>query len=176
MNEPLNYNILFEIDGFKNYFVGTDGIYSEKRGKMKRLKAGINNRGYYRVNLCKDGKKYYKLVHRLIAEMFIKNPDNLPDVDHINHDKTDNRLENLRWVSHQDNGRNRVMSKNNTSGEQGVCFYKIGNCSYWIADWYNNERKHKFKYFPVKKYGDEKAKQLAIDFRKNMVDELYNRV
>ena len=59
--------------------------------------------GYYRVTL--NRKKYLK--HRLIAEQFIKNPDNLPQVDHINTNKTDNRLENLRWCSASDNLKNR---------------------------------------------------------------------
>jgi len=166
-------NYLIELEDFPDYFVGVDGIYSEMRGRMKKLKSSINNTGYYRVRLCKYGKKYHKSVHRLIAQTFIPNPDNLPQVDHINHNTQDNRLENLRWVTHSDNERNRSMSKNNTSGEQGVSFDKYNNN--WRAQWVDNQRKLRRKSFSINKYGDD-AKQLAINFRQKMVDELYNRV
>jgi hypothetical protein len=176
MNQTLNQNYLIELEEFPKYFVGVDGIYSEMRGKMKRLKVSIDKQGYYKVGLHKDGKQYDKRVHRLIIEMFIPNPDNLPQVDHINHNKTDNRIENLRWVTKKDNSRNHSMSKRNTSGEQGVCFGKRGNYSYWIAHWIDNQGKKKSKYFPIKKYGDTQAKKLAIEYRKKMVDKYYNRV
>ena len=66
-------------------------------------KERMDSKGYIRVKL--DGRTYPK--HRVIAEQFIPNPDNLPDVDHINRNRADNRLENLRWVSRADNNRNR---------------------------------------------------------------------
>ena len=174
MNEPLDYNLLFEIKDFPEYFVGTDlNIYSEKWGKLKKLNKCINSNGYYIVGLWKEGKDYKKRVHRLIAKMFIKNPDDLPQVDHINHNKTDNRIENLRWVSGRDNDRNRSMNKNNTSGHQGVYFDEKQNS--WVARWYDDEKKRIRKSFSINKYGDTQAKQLAIDYRKKMVDKLYNR-
>jgi hypothetical protein len=174
MNETLDNNYLIELEDFPCYFVGVDGVYSEKRGRMKKLKSSINNRyGYYVVDLYKDGKKYTKRVHRLIAKTFIPNPHNLPHIDHINHNRQDNRIENLRWVSRKDNNRNQSMSSRNTSGIQGVRFDKRGNN--WIAQWNDNQGKHKAKSFSINKYGDN-AKQLAIDYRKKMVDMLYNRV
>jgi hypothetical protein len=171
MSEP---NLLFEIDGFPKYFVGTNlNIYSEKSGYMRKMKGCINGQGYYSVELCKDGKRYTRKVHRFIAEMFIPNPDNLSEVDHINHNRTDNRLENLRWVTPKDNGRNQSMRIDNTSGHQGVSFDKRQNS--WKAQWYDNQGKQKSKYFSINKYGDTQAKQLAIDIRNKMVDDLYNR-
>ena len=173
MNETLDDNYLIELEDYPDYFVGVDGVYSDKFGKIKKLKSSDNGLGYYRVVLHKDGKKYTKRVHRLIADMFIPNPYNLPDVDHINHNTQDNRLENLRWVSKQDNQRNQSMSKKNTSGIQGVVFDKYNNC--WRAQWCDNQGKIKRKSFSINKYGDTQAKQLAIDYRKKMVDLLYNR-
>ena len=66
-------------------------------------KESLDGNGYVRVKI--DGKSYPK--HRVIAEQFIPNPKNLPDVDHINRVRDDNRLENLRWCSRADNNKNR---------------------------------------------------------------------
>lgn len=69
--------------------------------------------GYYRVGLCKNGKRTRYSLHRIIAKAFIPNPDNLPTVNHKNGIKTDNRLENLEWVSYSDNNLHawRVLNK-----------------------------------------------------------------
>ena len=165
-------NYLIELEDFPKYFVGVDGVYSEKSGKIKKLKSSIC-RGYYKVNLYQDGKQYKKSVHRLIAQTFTPNPNNLKQVDHINRDRLDNRLENLRWVTNKDNGRNRSMSKDNTSGYQGVRFHKSNNS--WAATWCDKEGKQKTKTFSINKYGTD-AKKLAIEYRQKIVDELYNRV
>ena len=60
-------------------------------------------KGYRYVTLRKDGKQYSLKVHRLVAETFIPNPDNLPEVNHKNEDKSDNSVENLEWCSTQYN-------------------------------------------------------------------------
>jgi hypothetical protein len=58
--------------------------------------------------------KHLTLHHRVIAEQFLANPDNLPDIDHINHVGDDNHLDNLRWVSHSENQRNRTRYSGHT--------------------------------------------------------------
>lgn len=65
--------------------------------------------GYPAVNL--NGSKYYK--HRLIAKQFIPNPNNLPQIDHWNRDRSDYHLENLRYISNADNGMNKTKSTSN---------------------------------------------------------------
>ena len=70
----------------------------------------INNKGYIQITL--NDRTYVK--HRLIAEQFIPNPNNLEQVDHINHDQLDNHLSNLRWCSRSTNLRNRTAHKGNT--------------------------------------------------------------
>ena len=69
--------------------------------KERILKVG-NVRGYQQVNLL-DGNSKHKYVHRLVAEAFLDNPNNYPVINHINGDKTDNRVENLEWCTQKEN-------------------------------------------------------------------------
>ena len=67
--------------------------------KGKELKLKMNKDGYLNVNLNKNGISKTWRVHRLAAETFLQNPDNLPEIHHKNHDRRDNRVENLAWVT-----------------------------------------------------------------------------
>ena len=68
--------------------------------------------GYPIVNI--PGRRAMKLVHRLVAEAFIDNPRGCREVDHINHNRQDNRVENLRWVTHKENQANRSKATKRT--------------------------------------------------------------
>ena len=106
------------IEGFENYLIFEDGvIINIKTGREMKLK--IDN-GYYRVGLYKNGKQQNFLVHRLIALAYIPNPDNKPCIDHINRITTDNRIENLRWATHQENMRNLSCYRTNNLGYQFI--------------------------------------------------------
>lgn len=88
------------INGCKGkYEVSTHGRIRSHIGKTKLLKGSLSNKGYPRVNV--RGK--YELVHRIVAEHFLPNPDNLPDVDHLDNDRTNPRLDNLEWVTRSTN-------------------------------------------------------------------------
>lgn len=67
----------------------------------------LTNKGYYRLPLCKYGETKYFYIHRLVAEAFIPNPENKPTVDHINRNKIDNCLDNLRWATYKEQIANR---------------------------------------------------------------------
>jgi hypothetical protein len=65
--------------------------------KGRMLSSKLRKNGYREVIICRDGKRKYMLVHRLVAEAFLSNQDNLPQVNHKDEDKGNNRVENLEW-------------------------------------------------------------------------------
>ncbi|MBR2558635.1 MAG: NUMOD4 motif-containing HNH endonuclease [Methanobrevibacter sp.] len=74
--------------------------------KEKIYKGIKNDGGYYITSLTKNGTHNVVSVHRLVAKAFITNPENKPFVDHLNTIKTDNRAENLRWCTREENNNN----------------------------------------------------------------------
>lgn len=90
---------------YKDYTIDENGnIYSYKNNKKKILKPWLDSKeNYLVIGLSEDNKVTKYLVHRLVALAFIPNPDNLSDVDHIDHNTTNNHVSNLRWLSHKDN-------------------------------------------------------------------------
>lgn len=121
--------------------------------KGSRLQKGIVRKhhtmanGYHIIGLCRDGKHTTRTVHSLIALTFLGEPNGL-DVDHINRDKTDNRLANLRYATRADNIRNTGLRRNNTTGEKGVYYIKARGK--WGAIGFRDSKKHWIGSFPTK--------------------------
>tara|TARA_R110000868_G_scaffold258046_2_gene515291 strand:- start:431 stop:886 length:456 start_codon:yes stop_codon:yes gene_type:complete len=106
-----------EIENFKNYDVSTFGnIRNNKTNKI--LKYNPNQKGYYLVTLYGDIRKTLA-IHRLVACAFIENEKNYLQVDHIDRNKTNNNVENLRWVTQQYNMWNK-MHKNIHINSRGL--------------------------------------------------------
>ena len=90
------------IKGFDDYSVSKSGnVRNEKTHRI--LKPMISTSGYVFFHLVKEKKKYTKYLHRILGESFIDNPHNLPQIDHIDGNKRNNDLLNLRWVSVSEN-------------------------------------------------------------------------
>lgn len=95
------------IEDYPNYQVSNLGnvksLKYHRENKEKQLSLIKDKDGYLSVKLCKNGKIKKFLVHRLVAIHFLPNPQNLPQINHINEVKTDNRVENLEWCTNEYN-------------------------------------------------------------------------
>jgi len=111
------------IRDYDNYVVSNFGnVKNTKTNKF--LKPQVDMHGYYTVDLYNNNKRKHKKIHRLVIEAFIENIFNKPCVDHINNDRLNNNVKNLRYATSQENKRNSKLNINNTSSVKGVHFNK----------------------------------------------------
>ena len=96
------------------------GDYIRKmRVRERILNLHPDGKGYLMAWLYKDGIRKTMKVHRLVANTFISNTDNKPQIDHINADKQDNRVINLRWCTGKENFHNPITYKKNSESKFG---------------------------------------------------------
>ena len=100
-----NEEIWCPIKGYEGLYEVSDKgrVRSIKFGKERILKPGRMTKGYLTVGLYKNGEQKMYLVHRLVAKTFIPNPDNLPEVNHKDEDKINNKVSNLEWCDRKYN-------------------------------------------------------------------------
>jgi hypothetical protein len=110
---------------YDNYAVSNLGrIKNTNTGRL--MKTYIHPMGYEKITLNKNGIPQLISVHQLVASVFIENPNRFTEVDHMDHNPSNNNVSNLRWVSHSQNcgNRRKQTGKAYTSVYKGVCFDK----------------------------------------------------
>ena len=116
-----------DIENYEDYEISNLGIIRSKKRSII-MKQRLHWTGYPIVGFRKivDGKSKMKIfrVHRLLASAFIPNPNSLPEVDHIDNNRSNNALTNLRWCNHSQNNMHRTKQSNNKSGIIGVSWDK----------------------------------------------------
>lgn len=109
----MNQEVVWKfIPGHEDYMASNIGeIISLKHGRRLKRKLSVDPKGYNRLSICMNGKMSTIKIHRIVAILFIENPHNLPEVNHIDGNKKNNNVSNLEWVSHCSNMAH--ASKNN---------------------------------------------------------------
>jgi hypothetical protein len=153
------------IDGFEGlYEVSTFGrVRSMERVVMNNgglqhkheriLKQNIGRFGHCTVVLCKNGKTFPRLVHRLVATAFISNPDGKPVVDHIDTNPMNNSVSNLRWATVQENALNPLTRIHNSQSKKGHPYYPAKDPA--------TKSKRISKALKGRKLSEERKKQLS---------------
>ena len=104
---------------FTDYTITREGfVYNNIRNKW--LKPHFNSGGYIRCWV----KGKHRFVHRLVAQTYIMNYDNLKCIDHIDRNKINNNVNNLRWITYSNNNLNKGKNKNNKIGIKNICYDK----------------------------------------------------
>lgn len=113
----------------------------------KLLKPSYNTSGYYVVRLCNNGFMKSKLIHRLVAEAFIPNPDNLPMINHRDEDKTNNVADNLEWCDLKYNNnygtlQQRRIQTNINNGNYSELIKRKEHRKEYLKKYQNEHREH----------------------------------
>lgn len=156
--ECSKYNEIWFDTKYENYQISNNfrvrklrTYYTDKRGKTKTVKGMIiknqlTSLGYYLVHI----NRKLVFLHRIVAETFIPNPENKPEVDHIDRNPLNNNIDNLRWVTHKEN-----LNNNNTRYNQSI--KHIGNKGYWE--------------YPIHAINGRKKKVFQYDLDDNLIKE-----
>ncbi|MEE1050202.1 MAG: NUMOD4 domain-containing protein [Clostridia bacterium] len=126
------------ITGTKGFIeVSNEGrVRSLLTGTPRVLKTQVDNRGYHRIRVTIEREKKSYKVHREVANAFINNPDNLPQVNHKDGDKNNNSASNLEWVTNKENAHHAIKNglwdsvlegsrKENESRKKPILAYRI---------------------------------------------------
>lgn len=103
-NSLLSLDLVRSVRGFEGYYVSFWGdVLSTRQKQVRVIKSITNNNGYLFVLLRCNGRKKKMYIHRLVAQAFIPNPDNLPQINHIDETRINNKVENLEWCTAKHN-------------------------------------------------------------------------
>jgi hypothetical protein len=124
------------IKGFETYSVSNFGNVKDNRtGKLITQYLNLSAGGYYHLNLRNPSGYCGKSVHRLVGENLIPNPENLPEIDHIDRNRKNNCCSNLRWVSKSDNQINKLYSPTTNSPYKCIHFENLNTPKSPYSSW-----------------------------------------
>ena len=125
-----------DIQGYKGlYQISNKGrVKSLKCGKERILKPGIDGYGYMFVCLYNDNARKYFKIHRLVTQAFVSNPENKPQVNHLDENKKNNCVDNLEWATAKEN--NNFGTRNERAGYSlSIPIIQYSKSGEFIREW-----------------------------------------
>lgn len=158
--------IFKDLKGYEEKYIINEEAEIFNKKTNKKLKPYLGNTGYYSHCMYKNGKHTTWLLHRLVACTFLDNTNNYPCIDHINRNKLDNSLKNLRWVTYSQNNLNKDKT---LKPKGGICKHRCGTgfvC--WDASIQKNGTRY-YKKFPHNEEGLAKA-EIWLDLKRKELE------
>jgi hypothetical protein len=169
----LNLSNIFGYEDYDNYELSQSGIVRNVKTR-KVLSGSVSPKGYTVYHLISDtSKSKIALLHRILAQLWIHNPDDHPLVDHIDGDRKNNTITNLRWCTYRNNSQNSKLPNTNKTGELNIYNYqttsKTGKTySYWKV----TVRGPGYRYEKLFHKTDDTIPQYIIDHRDEISKEI----
>ena len=160
------------INVYENYEISDHGnVKNIKTNKM--LKPSIRGSGYLCIDVYDNKLRSTKPIHRLVAEAFLENTDDKNCIDHIDRNRLNNHISNLRYATTSQNAMNKSIQSNNTSGIVGVYFCKDKNK--WRAVIKKDRNPIHLGYFETKEEAIEaRSKAEETYFKEFRAQNIYN--
>ena len=129
------------INNYLNYQISNIGrVRNCLTGRM--LRPGQDKSGYYQVSLCENGKKRSHRLHKLVAQEFLENPEEKRCVDHIDGDRANNCVSNLRYASHQENQMNKRKTTTDTTSKYKGVYWNRDKSKWHSRVWIDRKSTH----------------------------------
>lgn len=165
-----NYERVYQVSNFgriKSLERKVNSRHKQRTVKEKILRVKYNKFGYKTVCLSSELQKREFFIHRLVAYAFIPNPENKPQIDHINGIKSDNRVENLRWVTAKENSNNPVTLQK-LKGSNNYWYNKKGKNAFFYGKHHSDKTKEKLKELNTGSNHPLYGKKLSVEIRLHM--------
>lgn len=165
-NDKYQVSTYGRIKSFRKKIFGNKGEILKTN--FDKSNGGIRSEIFINKDHLGSIKKHQMSIHKMVADSFIHNDDPITKkcIDHIDGNRCNNRVENLRWVSYQQNNHNRQLSKVNKSGVKGVHFNKFTNKH--VSTWRDDNGKHCHQSFA--------DFQEAVKHRQKMIEKYYDKI
>ena len=158
-----------KIKDYETYAVNPEGLIKDLRtGKLMKQYPNIKTGGYLQLQLCNENGLVSRRVHRLVALAFLDNTENLPEVDHIDRNRQNNNLANLRWVTHSDNQINKLYENKKSKYPKYIHLEDIKSKKNPNPSWKISIKNKKCKYNKRYQYSEYDIKQI-VEFRNEIL-------
>jgi hypothetical protein len=159
------------IKNFETYGISNLGNVKDFRtGEIKRQYVNEKAGGYLQVQIKNPSGSFSKRVHRLVGENLIDNPNNLEEIDHIDRNRINNRIDNLRWVSRSDNQINKLYDSHNNNPYKCIHYDEQNTTKNPYSCWCIQIKNKKLTY--KKRFRTDKY---TLDYVKKIRDDLFKK-